>query len=151
MNHQFDTLIEISKKRCDEAAQRLGIVMAQARDSENKCNTLSSYRDDYRTRLDNAVREGVDSTTLRNFRGFLVKLDEAVKQQSAESEHWRQTVETARQLWQEEEKRMRSYSLIQERRLEGETRRAIRVEQKQQDEFAARRFSTASHGMAFGH
>ena len=147
MKPQFDTLIDLAKKRCDEAGQRLGAVMTQARDSEYKCGTLAAYRDDYRSRLENATRAGVAAADLRNFQGFLAKLDEAVQLQSAESEHWRQTVETARNLWQEEQKRMRSYSLIQQRRREVESRKATRQEQKQQDEIAAR--PSAIRGMQF--
>lgn len=151
MKQQFDTLIDLAKKRCDEAAQRLGTVMAQARDSEFKCGTLATYRDDYRARLENAIRAGVGAADLRNFQGFLFKLDEAVRQQSAESEHWRQTVETARALWQEEQKRMRSYSTIQERRLDVAARQAARGEQKQQDEMASRRHASALGNFALGH
>ena len=151
MKQQFDTLIDLAKKRCDEAAQRLGAVMAQARDSEYKCGTLAAYRDDYRLRLENAIRAGVGAADLRNFQGFLGKLDEAVRQQSAESAHWRQTVETARNLWQEEQKRMRSYSTIQERRMDLANRQAARSDQKQQDEMASRRFTLAPGGFALGH
>ncbi len=145
------TLIDLAKKRCDEAAQRLGSVMAQARDSEYKCGTLAAYRDDYRARLDGAVHAGVAGADLRNFQGFLAKLEDAVRQQAAEAAHWRQTVETARQLWQEEQKRMRSYGLIEERRTVIETRDAARREQRLQDEFAARRRAPTGAALAFTH
>lgn len=142
------TLIDLAKKRRDEAAQRLGSMMAQARASECKCSTLAAYRDDYRARLDGAVQAGVAGADLRNFQGFLAKLEDAVRQQSAAAAHWRQTVDTARQLWQDENKRMRSYCLIEERRTVIETRVAARREQRLQDEVAARRRSPAGAVLA---
>lgn len=145
------TLIDLAKKRRDEAAQRLGSMMAQARDSEYKWDTLAAYRDDYRARLDGAVQAGVAGADLRNFQGFLAKLEDAVHQQSAEAAHWRQTVDAARQLWQDEQKRMRSYGLIEERRTVIETRDAARREQRLQDEFAARRRSPAGAVRAIPH
>lgn len=139
MKQPFHTLIDLAKQRSDEAAVRLGSLMAQARDSEYKSGTLAAYRDDYRARLELAMRAGTDAAGLRNFQGFLSKLDEAVRQQSVETERWRQTVETARHLWQEELKRMRSYSVIQARRDHAASRQTQRSEQKQQDERSARR------------
>lgn len=145
------TLIDLAKKRCDEAAQRLGAVMAQARDSAYKCGTLAAYRDDYRTRLDNAVHAGVAGADLRNFQGFLARLENAVRQQATEAAHWNQTVDTARQLWQDEQKRMRSYGLIEERRSATASRDAARREQRLQDEFAARCRVPAGAAFAFTH
>ena len=151
MNQSMQTLIDLAKKRCDEAAQRLGSVMAQARESEYKCGTLAAYRDDYRVRLDNAVRAGVEGADLRNFQGFLFKLDDAVRQQSAELAHWQQTVETARQLWQAEQKRMRSYGVILDRRVDAERIQTARRDQKAQDEIASRRSSLSGAHLALGH
>ena len=79
MKRSFDTLIELTQRKSDHAAQRLGVLMAQARDSEYRGETLKAYRDDYRARLEDAIKRGVDATQLRNFQGFLGKLDEAVK------------------------------------------------------------------------
>ena len=150
MKRSFDTLIELTQRKSDHAAQRLGALMAQARDSEYRGETLKAYRDDYRARLEEAIRRGVDATQLRNFQGFLGKLDEAVKQQQAEREHWAVTVDAARQNWQQEQQQNLSYSTIEKRRRQLEALHQARTEQKSTDEIAARRFSAGAASLSFG-
>jgi flagellar FliJ protein len=138
MLNTFDTLIELSQTKSDNAAVRLAKVMAQLGESEQKSRMLHSYRDDYRVRLDEAARRGASAADLANFRAFIAKLDEAVAQQGNEETFWREQSVRARLEWQAEQKQLQSFNTIATRRRNDHERAQNRREQKSMDEFAAR-------------
>jgi len=138
MLNTFDTLIELSQTKSDNAAVRLAKVMAQLGESEQKSKMLQGYRNDYRTRLDEAARRGASAADLANFRAFIAKLDEAVNQQANEEAFWREQSERARKEWQLEQKQLQSFTTIATRRRTQMERAENRRDQKNMDEFAAR-------------
>ena len=140
MSRQFSTLIDISQSRSGDCARHLAAVMARLREAEAKLDTLESYRGEYRARQEAMIARGAPASDLNNFRGFLAKLEHAIAQQRHDVERWRQTVLTARQDWEQAERQVRSYSVIQTQRQQAQLQRQNRAEQKQQDEAAARGF-----------
>ncbi|HEY4372983.1 MAG TPA: flagellar export protein FliJ [Burkholderiales bacterium] len=145
MQKAFDTLIELSQTKSDNAAVRLAKVTTQFTESEQKSRMLRGYRDDYRTRLEAAAKHGATAADLANFRAFIAKLDEAVTQQNNDEAFWREQVARAKTEWQAEQKQLQSYTTIATRRRSEHDRAQARREQKAQDEFAAR-----AGGYAFG-
>jgi flagellar FliJ protein len=138
MLHTFDTLIELSQTKSDNAAVRLAKVTTQLGQSEQKTAMLRGYRDDYLARLDEAARRGAPAADLANFRAFVAKLDEAVLQQANEETFWRELCSRAKTEWQAEQKQLNSFTTIASRRREAVEKAANRREQKQMDEFASR-------------
>jgi flagellar FliJ protein len=148
MLNTFDTLIELSQNKSDDAAVRLAKVMAQLSESEKKCQVLRGYRDDYRARLDEAAMRGTTAADMANFRAFIAKLDDAVTQQTNDENFWREQCQRARAEWQAEQKQLQSFNTIATRRRTEHERVVNRREQKSTDEFAAR--MGRGNGYAYG-
>lgn len=148
MLKSFDTLITVAQNKADSAAIKVGQLSARRGASEQKHTVLKDYRDEYRARLEAAVLRGAPGSEVRNFRAFLEKLDEAVRQQEKEVEFWRAQIDTANGQWQQEKRSLNSFNTISARREAVVSRTHARREQKQQDEFAAR--SAGAQRFAFG-
>lgn len=148
MLKSFDTLITVAQNKADSAAIKVGQLTARRGASEQKRAVLENYRDEYRARLEAAVLRGAPVSEARNFRAFLEKLDEAVRQQESEVEFWRAQIETANGQWQQEKRSLNSFNTIAARREAVVSRTYARREQKQQDEFAAR--AAGAQRFAFG-
>ena len=142
----MQTLQERAEDATRDALRRMSELMKTCRESESRLELLQRYRDEYRIKLDNATRTGVSALELSNFRSFLAKLEEAIAQQSADVAHWQAAVLRSRADWQEAERRARSYGVLNDRRAEQARGRAARIEQKQNDEFAARCVATPRWG-----
>ena len=138
MLNSFDTLIDLSQTKSDNAAVRLAKITGQLNESEQKSRMLQGYRDDYRTRLEETARRGGAAADLANFRAFIAKLDEAVAQQANEEQFWRENSDRARAEWQAEQKQLQSFTTIATRRRTQIERAENRRDQKNMDEFAAR-------------
>ena len=148
MLNSFDTLIDLSQTKSDNAAVRLAKVMAQLGESEQKSRMLQGYRDEYLARMDAAARRGASGADLANFRAFIAKLDEAVAQQANEEQFWRENSDRARAEWQAEQKQLQSFTTIATRRRGEFARAQNRREQKATDEFAARAGVRAAHAFS---
>ena len=148
MLKSFATLIDVAQRKTDSAAIKVGQLNARLSASDQKHGVLLNYRDEYRARLETAVTRGAAVADMRNFRAFLDKLDEAVKQQENEVGFWRDQIDNARSQWHGEQRSLSSFNTISARRDALETRAQARREQKQQDEFAAR--AVRGQRFAFG-
>jgi len=148
MLKSFATLIQVTKNKTDAAAIKFGQLNARHAESEQKRDLLVNYRDEYRSRLEAAVARGAPVAEVRNFRAFLDKLDEAVRQQEGEVAFWNEQIATARTDWQSEQRSLNSFNTIAARRDASAARTQARREQRQQDEFAAR--AAGSARFAFG-
>ncbi|MBL8384867.1 MAG: flagellar export protein FliJ [Burkholderiales bacterium] len=148
MLKSFATLIQVAQNKTDSAAIKVGQLNARLAESKNKRDVLVNYRDEYRARLDAAIMRGAPAAETRNFRAFLDKLDEAVRQQEGEIEFWHAQIVNARAQWQSEQHSLNTYNVLGARRDAAAAQAAARREQKQQDEFAAR--ATGAARFAFG-
>ena len=131
-------LIELAQKEADEAARKLSAMLALQQQSEQKFNLLLSYRNEYQQRLTTNVQQGIATATLQNFDLFLKKLSDAIEQQRNELNHWKTSVNTAQALWQQAQRKLRSFGILEQRRQHQLTHQGNRLLQKQTDEFAAR-------------
>jgi flagellar FliJ protein len=143
MLKSFATLIQVAQNKTDSAAVKVGQLNARLSESGQKRDVLVNYRDEYRARLDAAVVRGAPASDIRNFRAFLDKLDEAVRQQESEVAFWNVQIANARSAWQSEQRSLNSFNTIANRRDSVIQMAAQRREQKQQDEFASRAVSNA--------
>ena len=148
MLKSFDTLITLAQNKANSAAIKVGQLISRQSASEQKRAMLANYRDEYRVRLDAAVMRGAPVSEVRNFRAFLEKLDEAVRQQESEVEFWGAQIATASGQWQQEKRSLNSFNTISARREAVVSRTHARREQKLQDEFAAR--AAGAQRFAFG-
>jgi len=135
----LDTLIELAAKETDAAAKRLAQAIADEVAAEQKRSLLAQYRDEYSGRLQQRMGAGLGAMTCQNFKLFLVKLDDALGGQQQVVREAQKRIEQERSAWQAGERKRMSYNTLAARACEASLRKEVRIEQKQTDEFAARR------------
>lgn len=131
-------LIEMAQKEADEAARKLSSMLNMQKQSEQKLNLLLGYLNEYQQRLSSNIQQGTATTTLQNFDLFLKKLSDAIEQQRSELTYWKTSVNSAQELWQRAQRKLRSFGILEQRRQNHLALKENRTIQKQTDEFAAR-------------
>jgi flagellar FliJ protein len=134
----LDTLIELATAQTDEAAKRLGNAIRATDRAEKKLELLQKYRDEYCTRFEAKMAQGLSPMGYRNFQAFIGKLDEAIAGQQQVVQDAEQGVMRERGVWQDSERKRMSYDTLATRQLQQELKMENRRDQKQNDEFAAR-------------
>ena len=129
-------LLDLANDRVDAATQRLAQLKQRWQAQEDKLNQLFSFQDEYRQRLADTLAHGVDMARMRDFQVFLQKLDLAIRQQRIEVQHAKFSWEECQIAWLEERRKLKTFDILKERHLHGETHRENRLEQRDQDEYA---------------
>ena len=135
----LDTLIELATKETDEAAKRLGRAVRASGDAEQKLALLLQYREDYVLRFQEKLLAGISASGYRNFQLFLDKLDDAINGQRRVLQDMQKRTNAERQAWQGSERKRMSYDTLSTRAQKAKELKETRREQKQTDEFAARK------------
>lgn len=134
----LQVLVDLAEHRSQEVARNLGQLIAHGEQGEAKLQLLRNYLQEYRARLDEAVREGLDGERLRNYLSFIARLERAIAQQAAEVASAQARIDREKERWREQERERRTYeTLLDRRRLEVQ-RLEARSQQKQLDEIATR-------------
>jgi flagellar FliJ protein len=135
----LETLIELATKDTDEAAKRLGRAIRAVEGEQQKLQLLMQYRDDYAARLQANAMSGLSIAGYRNFQFFLDKLEDAIKGQQKVIADVERRVNNERAAWQSSQRKRMSYGTLVNRAMGAQLLRQNRREQKQTDEFAARK------------
>lgn len=135
----LETLIELATKETDEAAKRLGRAVRASTDAEQKLTLLTQYREDYVLRFQEKLLAGISASGYRNFQLFLDKLDDAINGQRRIVQETHKRINTEKQAWQGSERKRISYDTLSTRAQKAKELKDARREQKQTDEFAARK------------
>lgn len=138
----LDTLIDLANKATDEAAKRLGATLRAGEDADQKLDLLTQYRDDYAARCQSNLASGISTTHFNNFQIFMQKLDHAIAGQQKVVSDAQLQIAQARSVWQACEQKKMSYVTLAGRASKESARRELWLDQKQNDEHAAR---TALH------
>lgn len=136
----LETLLDLAQTRTDDAAKRLGILCAQGVHMEAKLELLLQYRDDYRIRFQDLMRQGLTASGWRNYQEFLDKLDDAITQQQETVLSTQQRVAAGKAAWQSARRTFNSYETIAQRRQRSESQRSAKREQRETDEYTTGSF-----------
>ncbi|MFZ6748238.1 flagellar export protein FliJ [Undibacterium sp. Ren11W] len=136
----ISTLIELAEKNSDEAAKRLGKTIHAHEETEKQLNLLLQYREDYQLRLQAGAAKGLSAAQYGNFISFINKLDGAVDGQKQVVRDAEYKIVTARNVWQESEKKRLSYNTLHDRTQATQQKQEAKRDQKNTDEHAARSF-----------
>ena len=132
--------IEPVLRRVDDDERERSRVLAQARlkqtDAESKRDELARYRADYLRGFDQQARDGASSLRLRDYRLFLARLDDALKQQDGVVARARADVERETRAWQDAARKARALGHVIDKWRGDERRAAERQEQRETDERA---------------
>jgi len=134
----LDTLIDLANKETDEAAKWLGTALRAGEEAEQKLDLLMQYRDDYAARCQSNLTTGISTTHFNNFQVFMQKLDHAIAGQQTVVSDAKQRIAQARAAWQACEQKKMSFVTLAGRASKESTRREQWLDQKQNDEHAAR-------------
>ncbi|KAI5916119.1 flagellar export protein FliJ [Thauera sp. 2A1] len=132
-------LLDLAQTRTDEAARKLGELIAGERSVEQKLKQLEDYRQEYHERFMQAVRDGIGPEAWRNFTAFIGRLDDAIAMQRSIVEQSRAQTAQGQQSWLDQRNRLKAFDTLSQRHQAGVSRSEARQEQKLTDEHAARR------------
>jgi flagellar FliJ protein len=134
----LEILIDLASQNADERVKQLGGALSRESDSRKRLTLLVDYRRDYLGTYDRAARAGLTATALINFYHFLQKLDLAIEQQKAIVDEASAQTLTARQDFQDAERKRKSLVTLQDRRVAALRVIEARREQRGHDEISQR-------------
>lgn len=132
-------LLDLANTRTDEAARKLGELVAAERDVDQKLKMLEDYRHEYHERFLQAAREGLSPEAWRNYSAFIGKLDDAIGVQRKVVDQSRERTAEGQQAWLAQRTKLKAFDTLSQRHQQVVSRQEARQEQKQSDEHAARR------------
>jgi len=127
-------LLDLAQNRSDAAARRLGELNSREQEAEQKLRLLLGYRQDYQVRFQEFAKHGIDQTEWRNFREFMGKLDAAIAEQRKAVANSRNRMQAGRTYWHAQQRQLKSYDTLSQRQARAESLRAVKQEQREQDE-----------------
>ncbi|PND34967.1 flagellar export protein FliJ [Achromobacter pulmonis] len=134
----LDMLINLAKESTDEAARLLGRLNAERGNAERQLGMLHDYRQDYLTRLQQAMVSGMSASDCHNYQRFIGTLDDAIGQQQAVLRQADENLAKGRQHWQQEKRKLNSYDALAQREVRARAVAESRREQRANDEYSAR-------------
>ncbi|GAA5183866.1 hypothetical protein GCM10025771_36530 [Niveibacterium umoris] len=138
MANALQTLLELAQNRMDDAAKRLGELLASGQAHEQKLEILVQYRAEYHERFKSAAQTGISPDAWRNYSTFLAKLDEAVFEQEQVVARARDQVVAGKQAWVDERNRKKAFDTLASRQQAHALRKEHRAEQRITDEHSAK-------------
>ena len=137
------TLLDLSQLRMEDAAKRLGELLAGEKEAGARLTLLQQYRAEYHGRFVADARNGIGRDVLSNYQNFLNRLDDAIAQAQATVEQTRQRTALGQREWIDKRGRVQAYDTLSQRHRSREIGIENRQEQKLQDEHAARKHVVA--------
>mgnify|MGYP006368888469 FL=1 len=133
-------LLDLANNRMDEAARKLGELIASEHAVEEKLALLVDYRKEYHARFVEAVRNGIGPDAWRNFSAFLGKLDDAISHQQRVVSDSKQRTEQGQQAWVDQRNKVKAFDTLSHRHQSVQARKEAKQEQRLTDEHAAKQF-----------
>jgi flagellar export protein FliJ len=143
---RFEPIQEIASTSAKDLSRAMGEAGRKVADLERQLEQLQSYRDEY-LRKSSQGAEAIDAVKLQNYRMFLERLGEALRQHLKSLEIARSEYERRRALWSEKRIEAESLSRVVDRFRKEERHAADRREQREGDD-ASLRMSQAARGEA---
>lgn len=140
----LDLAITQAAQRHLRTEKALAGAQSRLRHAQSTLQTLDAYRTEYANRLRSITHATRDA--LANHRRFLDKLSVALKQQQYDVDQAAQALAHQQAEWTTSMRKLKAMELLRNRRAAASALRLRRVEQKQTDEFAARRLRRFTPG-----
>lgn len=134
----LQTLLDLSQLRMDDAGRRLGELLASEDMASKRVLLLQQYHDEYQARFVLAAQNGISRDAMENYQSFLRRLDEAVAQAREMAAQSGKLAAAGKREWLDQRSQVKAFDTLSRRQLHQEQRVDKRIEQKAQDEYAAR-------------
>ena len=141
---RFEPIREIASISANELSRAMADAGRRVADLERQMDQLKSYRDDY-VRNSTEGQGAMDAVKLQNYRSFLDRLGDALRQHSMNLDAARAEYEKRRRQWSEKRIEAESLGRVVDRFRKEEQHAAERREQREGDD-AALRISLGSRG-----
>jgi len=140
---RFEPIQEIASTSAQDLSRAMGEAGRKVADLERQIQQLQTYRDDYVRNSAQGARS-VDAVKLQNYRTFLDRLGDALRQQSRLLDDARAEYERRRAAWSEKRIEAESLGRAVDRFRKEEQHAADRREQREGDDAALRIFAARS-------
>ena len=134
---RFEPIQEIASSSANELSRAMAEAGRRVADLERQLEQLKTYRDEY-VRNSTAERGAMDAVKLQNYRSFLDRLGEAMRQHAKNLDAARAEYEKRRAKWSEKRIEAESLGRVVERFRREEQHAADRREQREGEEAALR-------------
>ena len=132
-------LLDLMQTRTDEAARRLGQLLAAEQSNKSRLKLLEEYREEYNQRFRETSQAGMTPLAWRNFLDFLSRIDEAIDQQRQIVAGSERDTTIGKDQWREQHKKLKAIDTLSDRHEASERQLEGKREQKLLDEFSARK------------
>src|SRR5450432_810598 len=134
---RFEPIQEIASTSAKDLSRAMAEAGRKVTELERQLEQLQSYRDEY-VRNSTQAAGAIDAVKLQNYRTFLDRLGEALRQHSSNLGEARAEYERRRVLWSEKRIEAESLSRVVDRFRKEEQHAADRREQREGDDAALR-------------
>jgi flagellar FliJ protein len=134
---RFEPIQEIASSSAKELSRTMGEAARRVADLERQLEQLKSYRDEY-VNASTAGRGTMDAVKLQNYRSFLDRLGEALRQHLTKLDNARADYERRRLQWSEKRIEAESLGRAIDRFRKQEQHAADQREQREGDDAAMR-------------
>lgn len=135
----LQTLLDLSNLRMDEAAKRLGQLIASERTASERVRVLDEYRAEYHERFLAAAKNGLRPEEWQNYRTFIDRLDEAIRQAHEMLTQSQRQTRIGQEDWLDKRGKVKAFDTLAERHEQRQQYGLMKAEQKFSDEHAARK------------
>ena len=148
---RFEPIQEIASTSAKDLSRAMSDAGRKVADLERQLEQLKNYRDEYvRNSTQSAGAGAIDAVKLQNYRTFLDRLGEAMRQHMKSLDNARAEYEKRRALWSEKRIEAESLGRVVERFRKEERHAADKREQREGDDMAMR-LSLAARGEPGNH
>lgn len=134
-------LLDLMQTRTDEATRRLGKLLAAEQSARKQLQMLEEYRSEYAESLRQAARQGLSPLALRNYQGFLDRIDQAITQQTAAVRHSERETAHGQAQWRAQHTQLKAIDTLAQRHQARARVLDNKREQKLLDELTTQRFA----------
>lgn len=131
---KLQPVADLAKQNENTAARNHGSVLRELQQHENQLNELLNYREQYLTALQTAGQTGLSAIQLQDYRLFLKRLDDAIKQQQQNVNNERQNCESSQNQWMDKRNRSKMINKVVKNRKKVEDQDLDKREQREQDD-----------------
>jgi len=135
---RLDTVVNLAKRKLDEAGQALAFIQQKLGDEQNKLAQLEEYLQEYRATIKSAGSKGLSVQAFRRYANFSENVAKAITQQSQQVSTVEQQIMQVRQHWQMLDARHKGLLKLKDKAIVAEAVLYERQQQKELDELAGR-------------
>ena len=128
----------VAESREQKAARHMGESHKHLLAEEAKLTQLRQYHIEYLQRFEDAAKRGLSSAQLQEYRAFLDKLDDAIRQQEGVVQAHKHEHDSKKDNWRQSHNRTQALNKVVDRYQRQELQSADRQEQKESDDRSQR-------------